>query len=206
MHVDEMNRRIEAEGPYVWCDPWDVEGVDFAAVKSWNERRWFSPVNVKIEEEEETPDEVIVEYLCSVITRILNLRLYRKQTEPDLDIDGVKLVKSIVFLVCEMGSSYAATIMGMQRRLVKPADAKECFALVKDAYDSSTWFVRDILRDFIIDLFEFGPLWEDEPYGGRFSELWTEEELTFLHQVFENGYLTIDKEDASLFVDGTKRW
>lgn len=205
MHVDEMNRRIEAEGPYVWCDPWDVEGVDFAAVKSWNERRWFSPVNVEIEEED-TPDEVIVEYLCSVMTERWYVETYRKPVGPGLDFDGVRWVKAVVFLVCQTGSSYAAVILGMHREIVKPADAKECFALVKDAYDSSTWFVRDILRDFIIDLFEFGPLWEDEPYGGRFSELWTEEELAFLHQVFDDGYLTIDKENARLFVDGTKRW
>lgn len=197
MQLSEMNERLDSEGPFVWCDPWNVKGVDFTVVKACNEKRWFRPLNVE-EELEETPDEVIVEFLMYAI--ISHERLKTPA------IDGLRFVKAVLFLVCEAGSSYAANILVAKRELVQEQDARECLALLKGAYSSSTWFIRDILRDFILELFCFGPLWEEEPYGGRFRDLWTEQELAFLHHVFDDGYLTIDKEDASLFVDGTKRW
>jgi len=58
------------------------------------------------------------------------------------------------------------------------------------AHEDSNSFVQDILRDYILELFQYGDMW-DEP-NGKFYESLNSSHNEFLEQIFNEGYITLN--------------
>lgn len=201
MHLNNLGKIINSDGPFEWIDPELIEGIDPYTLKISNERKWFRKNNIS--DDIETEDEIIVDYLCEcLLERKMDIE-NRRSIPHALDIDAVMLVKAGIFLICDLGSSYAGTNLAVWRDLITDRNARKCLDLLCSAYERSDPFVRDILRDFILNLFRFGPLWD--PPEGTFSTVLTNEQNKFLTLIFEKGYSTINNQDARFFSDGSKR-
>jgi hypothetical protein len=201
MHLNDLEKLVNSdEGPFAWMRPDCVQGIDITAVKEMNELRWFQ--KLKLGDDDDTPDEIIADYLSRCLIRRHILMDDKEPLPSELEIDGVMLVNACIYLICELGSSYAAFRLSIYNELVTEDNVHTCLDLAADAYENSTGFIRDILRDFILDMFRYGPLWQEE--GGYFTDVLTPEQNDFLKRVFDQGYLTLDNEDGRLFADGSK--
>lgn len=201
MHLNDCEKIIDSDGPFRWVSPEIVEGFDSASLKADNELKWFRKGDFA--EDVEGADEIITDYLCECLLERKTLLDNERAIPPVLDIDAVMLVKAGVHLICDFGSSYAGTHLSSWRELLTTSNAGACLDLLARSYEGVDSFIRDILRGFILELFCFGPLWN--PQKGIFSAVLSDEQNKFLHRVFENGYSTIDNQDARLFSDGSKR-
>lgn len=201
MHLNDLENNIDADGPFKWIDPEVIEGIDSIGLKANNERKWFrKSVDA---EDVEGADEIVTDYLCECLLEQRMLIDGEEAIPQKLDIDAVMLVKAGIYLMCDFGSSYAGTHLSSWRELLTTSNAATCLDLLASAYENSGSFVRDILRDFILELFRYGPMWE--PQEGYFSKVLSDEQNSFLSLVLEQGYSTIDNQDARSFADGSKR-
>lgn len=197
MCLNDLKKALANDGPYTWLKASEVGGVDVQGVIRANKENWFSERTTHMPLDD-SPDQVIADYLCDCLAW--------QDLGDDSEVGhgervtGLSLIENAIFLIGAMGSSYAAVSLVMWRERIVSEEAQECLALLLEAYGSSVGFVRDILRDFILDLFCFGPLWEDEPFGGTFAELWSFEELDSLKTVFQNGYETLDEEVSNWYI------
>ncbi|WP_444933682.1 hypothetical protein [Microbulbifer sp. JTAC008] len=201
MHLKDCEKIIDADGPFRWVYPGSIEGFNSAALKSENERKWFRKGNFS--EDVDSADEVITDYLYECLLERKNLIDNEESITVALDVDAVMLVKAGICLICNFGSSYAGTHLSDWRELLTTNNASTCLDLLESAYEDSDSFIRDILRDFILELFRYGPLWD--PQEGYFSKALSDKENKFLSLVLKQGYLTISNQDARLFVDGSRR-
>lgn len=201
MNLNDLANTIKANGPFKWIDPKSIEEIDPVALKFNNEHNWFC--KFVIVENIEGADEIITDYLYECLLERKMLIDKGKPIPKGLDIDATMLVKAGIYMICHFGSSYAGTHLSSWRELLTANNAGVCIELLISAYKKSHSFTRDILRDFILELFRYGPLWE--PQIGYFSKLLSDHQNNFLNIVLENGYLTIDNQDARLFIDGSKR-
>jgi len=201
MRLSELRDRINCDGPYEWVDPQLVD-LDTAFVKELNRRKWFCKYDLT--EDSESEDEVITDYLYECLLEQKNLTDSGKIIPPELNVNAVMLVRAGIYMISNLGSSYAATHLSSWRELLTASNSNQCFDLLSEAYKKSDSFAQDILRDFILGLFQYGPFWESP--DGVFSIELGDKKNAFLKAIYERGYCTIDNEDLRLFVDKSKRF
>ncbi|MDM3872124.1 hypothetical protein QSV34_12280 [Porticoccus sp. W117] len=202
--MNDLNKDLENPDEAIlrWLRPIDVSGVDSESLLKLNEKKWFA-TGLR-DDENETADEIITDYLRECLSRQDKLVSENKDIPKDAVIDAKMLVDAAIFLICFLGSSYAATLLSWSRELISPDNASDCLVDLSEAYANSQSFVRDILRDFILEIYRYGPLWGDE--GREVFNTLNDDQQLFLKTVFDDGYLTIDKNNARLFESGQERW
>ncbi|MBU2714347.1 hypothetical protein [Zooshikella harenae] len=201
MHLNDLINKLEQDGPFEWVSPEMIEDFDFVKLKAKNELKWFQKSNPS--EDIESPDEIITDYLCECLLERKFLIDNGRSLPLVLDIDAFMLVEAAIYLICKLGSSYAGTHLAGWRDLLTSNKASGCLDLLAKAYTNSNSFVRDILRDFILELFRYGPLWT--PSKGAFFNSLNDEQNSFLRLALLNGYITINNKDSRYFIDGSMR-
>lgn len=158
MHLIELNKRLENDGPYIWIEPHSIEGIDLDLLIENNRKRWL---NKRTEDGIETEDEIIVDYLWDCL-------MEQKRREEENDevvgiekINSIALIEAAVFLITKMGSSYAATLLATFRDLLIPEEMDDCFIMLKSALESVDDFRLDILEYFILELFQTRPTFKE---------------------------------------------
>lgn len=206
IHIDNLSKRLSDYGPFEWVFPENVLGIDKDKVRNINKEKWFSSKagidDLAIENESE--DETITDYLLDCLSE-QNLGIDENlKTEKSMKIDGITLVKTAIELICGFGSSYAGVLLTTYRELINESNVQECMKLLKNTYEKSMEpFIKDILRDFILDIFEFGPLLNNA--SGKYYKFLNKDSNDFLKKIYDHGYFTINKDDARYFSNGKKR-
>ncbi len=97
-----------------------------------------------------------------------------------------------------------ATLLTHFKNIISSNVAQDCMDMLIKEYDSiKDLYIKDMFRDFILEIFEYGPLWESKTSKYKFLD---HNSFFFLHQIFKNGYYTINNEDARYFSNGKKRF
>ena len=207
IHIDEIRQRVtdHEDGPYDWVDPRNIAGLDLEDARRENKEEWFIQVTrayvESIGEGEDTDDGVITDYLRDCINGQNSTCICQKKLVPITDF---MFIDAAIFLIEEMGSSYAAVILIVYRKIVEKENLQACFDMVRQALERTREpFIIDIWRDFMLDLFEFGPLWHAKTSPSRYLD---KASVDFLQQILDDGYVTIDNKDARYFSDGRARW
>jgi hypothetical protein len=200
-YIRDIHERVIEYGPYEWIDPKDIKDLDLDLIKAKNKKDWFGVANVEDISDEESDDEIIVDYLVDCLSE--------QKSDPTSSIkipqiNELMFLEAAIFLICELGSSYAKTHMAKFKTLISEQKSQECINLVIANYKNiSELFIKDIYRDFVLEVFEYGPLWE---WSNSKYKILDQHSNKFLEQIFKNGYFTIDNDDARYFSDGTKRF
>ena len=202
MHLSEIKHRIDSEGPFYWVSPDQITGISTSKIKLCNQEKWFRRIDSPNSIESE--DEIITDYLYECLLQNEAVLPSNTEISQNIRVDGITFIQGSIYLICQLGSSYAATHLSHWRNLVVEDEASHCLMLLSSAYRTESSFIRDILRDFILDVFQFGPLWE--PAEGVFANILGHEQNSFLKEILDNGYLTINNQDARYFSDGSKRF
>ncbi len=206
MHLNDLKERIETDGCFEWIHPKMVGGIEPYKLKVYNENKWFRRSEIKDSDSYESEDEIITDYLYECLIERKMLIDNGEDIPEALNVNAIMLVKAGVYLICDLGSSYAGTHLAHWRELLSKGDVSDCLDVLISAHGvTPESFIRDILRDFILELFSFGTLWGYHENEGKHSALLSNEHNDFLRKIFSDGYSTIDKHNAKLFIDGSKR-
>ncbi len=198
ININELSERVENYGPYEWVDPKNICGTDVYKTKAENRKKWFG----RFCETYESDDEKIADYLTDCLLDCEGLRM-KENSSVYININGKMLVEAAICLICEYGSSYAGVHLSIWHNLINDKNAQECLDLLVSAYEKSEPFVKDILRDFILELYRIGSLWTSD--NDCYEKILDKNSNDFLKRIVKEGYLTIDKRDARFFVNGSKR-
>ena len=189
MHLNELVETLEGEVECAWIDPAVIKGINKEETFLANRKKWFRSISEYTGSYDfETQDEIITDYLCDCISaRNVTLK-YKEKIPAHLKIDGYKLVKALIFLIFELGSSYASTNLSAYRDLINDDNASESFDSLVDAYERSDSFIKDILRDLILSLYCYGPMWQNNK--GDFFNVFNQHQNAKLKEIYKNGYST----------------
>ncbi len=199
MHINEIVKRLENEGPYKFVHPDKILGIDSDKIMDKNRIKWYS--KIKVDEGDDLGlDTEIAEYLDQILLEQENLQ--KKGYSPKM-LNGLTFVDAIISLICRFGSSYAGYNLSMWSCLLNERNAQDCLDALRSAYEKSDDFITDILRDFIIDFFRYGSLWLPEDRVCVNSL--TKDSVGFLAQLSKSDYVTFCKSDARLFKNGSPR-
>ncbi len=202
MHIKEIIRRLNNYGPYEWIHPKNIEGLEIDNIIKRNKTIWFSTLNVEdISDNDDEDDEAITDYLIDCYSEQL------RQTKASKNawlIDGIMVVDAAAFMISKLASSYAATHFPIFSDPINKKNAQICLDLLESNYSKTTeFFIKDILRDFILDLYKTGPLWDLKMSKKSYVDKNSQE---FLINIFKKGYYTINNKDARYFANGNKRF
>lgn len=200
-NIGDVHERVIECGPYEWIDPKDIKYLDLALFRDKNKKDWFSNANIEDMDDEESDDEIIVDYLVDCLSEQINEPTsFSKMSQ----INELMFLEAAIFLICELGSSYAKTHMAKFKTLISDKKSQECMNLLIESYKNiKELYVKDIYRDFVLEVFEYGPLWESSK--SKYKTL-DQNSSRFLERIFKEGYFTIDNNDARYFSDGTQRF
>ncbi len=193
---------MATDGPYHWIKPEEISGIDEKEVFSKNKTKWFKAWDGCVEDD--FADTVLADYYNDCVS-LRTIKLDKGQCIPrELDITGIDFIKVAIYLICNLGSNYAACVFTSNKKLVDEESAQPCLALMVDAFEKSEPFVKDILRDFILEVFKYGPLWSAVGSKGGFYQVLNLEQNLFLERIFKEGYITLSNVDGRLFADGRR--
>jgi hypothetical protein len=198
INVNDLQKAIDQYYIDLIPQPWvhldELQGLDISGIFSKNQRCWFTPTSCEEEQGCNDLDDdhfIITEYITDVF---------------DISKNGsaMLLVESAIFLIGTLGSTYAAYMLGHPiDSLITRYNARECLEPLMSAHKASRSFVRDIFRDFILDLFLAGGYFAPDNEGKSiFFEVLTDEQNTFLKNIYDQEYITLSNEDGRLFADG----
>lgn len=68
MQLTELKKRVNDEGPFVWIEPHAIKGVNLDKVLNENRNKWLNKHSQ--DDEVETQDEIIVDYLWDCLTEL----------------------------------------------------------------------------------------------------------------------------------------
>jgi len=72
--------------------------------------------------------------------------------------------------------------------LINDDNASKSFDSLVDAYERSDSFIKDILRDLILSLYCYGPMWQNNK--GDFFNVFNQHQNAKLKEIYKNGYST----------------
>jgi hypothetical protein len=189
------NRLADDDGVWPWVDPQSVEGFDREAAFLAAKMNWFRISN--------RPD--LTESAVEVIPDYLNFVLSQASRVKGQLIPGARFLDAVIWLIQNLGSSYACSTLAVWRTLVREIEPQAAISPVMRAFEqSSEAFVRDILRNMLREYFDVGglfPGWQTRLEGQVEAEL-----LASLEALVHGGYETIDNTDARYFSDGRPRF
>ncbi len=170
-----------------------------------NRGRWFSPYNPDIKEPN-NPADILTNYFndCVLQKNFNNIFAFdeNNNVQPPPDISSEDFIQAASYLICDMGSSYAAHTLTVYRELITHENAKLCFETLYDRYADAEPFIKDLLRNFFFEIFQYGPLWGNKE--SVFASALTDKQNAFFKTIFDRGYYTLSNTDGRLFADGRK--
>ncbi len=102
-----------------------------------NRGRWFSPYNPDIKEPN-NPADILTNYFndCVLQKNFNNIFAFdeNNNVQPPPDISSEDFIQAASYLICDMGSSYAAHTLTVYRELITHENAKLCFETLYDRY------------------------------------------------------------------------
>lgn len=189
MHLSEIDSANWNCGPYAWVRPSAISGVNAAEIKELNRESWFlsgKTLDIRVG----MVDHLIVDYLQGCLFAKRNLVQRNCEIPDTLHVGPRDIIDATVYLIEDLGSLYAAIMLVGVPEIDLGAQgiAESCLDELMQKYGSSDSFVRDIFRDYILDLYQFGPLWA--PPEGCYSKFLREDQDNFLKEIFDGGYVT----------------
>lgn len=188
----ELLRRIEADGPYLWVPAPLVGGYEVSEEFRNAKEEYFHPRFPS--EDYESAAQIISDYLDDCMRKA-------KLDHVAYPCSPAEFTDSALFLIAELGSSYAAVTLSTWRTFIC-RDLRYAIAATQGAFAAAEEpFVRDNLRTFVLETFDVGvlfPGWEE-----RMSSTVPPDLMDFLRRIAGSRYETLDPNDARLFVDGT---
>jgi len=123
LHINEIHKRVLEYGPYDWINPKDIIGLNSHLIKKINKERWFEVIDVSKISDDDTDDEMIVDYLEDCLSEQIN---NTTDGENIPQINGMMFIQATTFLICELASSYAATHLAKYKTVINEGDAQDC--------------------------------------------------------------------------------
>ncbi|MCZ4279669.1 hypothetical protein O4H49_02690 [Kiloniella laminariae] len=204
--IDILKDAVANGGPYCWVSPEDVGGIDRQEVLANNRKRWFLSVKeYRLLRDDEfarghdPADVSLTEYLTDCLLERESLTAI----PPELRITGRDYVEAVRYMICELGSSYASNMLQMYRDLIDETNASACLVCLQEEFEPAEPFIKDILRDFILEVFQFGELWYEE---GKYKNVLTDAQNRFLRKIYDDLYYTYNNDDLRFFRDGSPRF
>jgi hypothetical protein len=204
MHLDDIEALEATVGPPVWIAPKEIRGIDEIGLKRANEEQWFSVANSSTRDIE-LPDLTVVLFLLRALRARTSFLEQGSEVPEQLDVSSSLLLEGVLHMISVWGSSFAATMFVGEKDIVSAVekDPEKSLDLMRSKYMEADPFVKDILRDFILDVLRYGPAWE--PTVGRYCSSLRDDQIAFLQHLSDGGYVTIDNADGRYFVDGRRR-
>lgn len=129
-----------------WIDPSSVTGFDVAGVFRRNEERYFTSDGYA-DEESETEDEIIQDYLMSCILSL------EQSGNP---VNAVTILDAAIFLIAKLGCRQVAHIWPFVRKYFDAQTFSLAYSKIRNIYEGSdSDFVRLLLADFTLDFFPY---------------------------------------------------
>lgn len=201
--ISEIQKRVFEGGPFEWEMPQDILGVNIQQIKKNNSDHWYNLEGKKSDSPEDPDydldDKIIVDYLSLCLSNFVE----KKTTIKTCTISEEMWLNATIYLICELSSSYANTFLSNYNSIIPDNKLQKCCDILMDCYKNiSEKHIRDIFRDFILHVFEYGPLWESS--NSKYKKLDTKSRL-FLKTIYQNKYETINNFDARYYSDGRRR-
>lgn len=170
--IDDIVKKLDnCERPYLWININNITGIDKQDEKNKNRKNWYA--------KEELFDMTFSngDYLTEYYKNCLD--------EPNCSISHEQFLDVIYFIVVELGCHAPATFLIDEDGIViNEKNASKVLSLLWGWYLSQqNDFVADILRDYIIELFQIGSLWGSNGQG-RFVDYLSEEENNKLKNLY----------------------
>lgn len=195
VYLSELVHCIDEDaGPVPWVEPDSVVGFERRAEFERAKTSWFR-LDPGLDLSA-SPVELIPDYIDHCLSRAA---FY--DAPP---ISGERLLDALIWLVRSLGSSYAVGTLAVWRGLVQEVPTQVALEKVLAAITQEPEpFVRDILRSLLWDYFDVGGLWPD--WQARLRGVVDPSVIDSIEALGQNGYETIDNEDARRFADGRPR-
>ncbi|WP_419905009.1 hypothetical protein [Kiloniella sp.] len=213
--LKELMRRNELGVPNLWLDIRSVTGFEKSFISINNFRKWFMPTHPLLKGRPDRADN-FTQYLLGCFQGPCFILDKEKKLQPTPALTGIDFIEAASYLICDMGSSTAAKKLTQHgKSLITLENAKSCLEILRLRHAEVENYIKDILRDFILDLFQYAPLEqpdlngeiEGEPGkgGSVFTKVLSNEQNEFLKEIFATGYHTLSNSDDDLFADGRPR-
>lgn len=200
--LEQIEIRYRELGPFQWLHPRNVEGIDTQRLKEFNKDRWFKMVCT--DEDSIREDLVVVEYLLACIRRSNDSMGKDTPYSGEIEITSDVILDAVAYMISDWGSSFAAVMFAVQKGLITEDNAERNFDMLLMAHGKAEPFIKDIYRDFILEIYRYGPLWK--PPTGAFSRSLRKDQNESMTRLFDNMYVTINNSNCRFFSDGRRRW
>jgi hypothetical protein len=163
MDIREIILRNAECGPFVWINPRLINGFSREALVKKNKSEWVHGY-AKEDEYPDNEDVAIVGYLKSCIQEMRDLEEAGHPVPDALKINTGEFLDSAVYMMTELRSSYAGTRLGFEQGFITSENCDEYLLSLRGIYFSfcDDAQLLDMLRDFILDQYKFGSLWDPE--------------------------------------------
>ncbi|POP43408.1 hypothetical protein CHU32_10035 [Superficieibacter electus] len=176
IRIEDIIRKLDNfECPYLWVNINNIIGIDKQAEKDKNRKNWYA--------EKELFDMTFSngDYLTEYYSECLK--------EPGLIISLKQFLDVIYFMIVELGCHAPATfLIDINGVVINRGNASKVLNKLWGWYLSQrNDFVADILRDYILELFQIGSLWGMNGRG-RFFNCLSKEENDKLNKLYTRNH------------------
>ena len=173
-------------GDYRWIHPKAIVGFDKKNARALAMQRDLGEGDYENSAEaefEETPDTLITDYLAKCLERRNACLKNGIPLSRHLNVTPLEYVDAILYLITDLGSSYACHILGATHfhddNFLSSQDARPILERLRIALQTTTdKRISNLVRDLILEIFHLGYPWTSNV--PRFDEVLMGEEKAFL--------------------------
>ena len=180
--IAEIEYREDNVGPYEWMDPATITGINEKFEKEKRRIEWEifearEPFIYDLDEDA-GPDVILTQYFDSCIE-------YYFDNNKLEQIEVQCFVNVALYIMINLGSHHPVLFLDNSKRITTEKNAKFILNEFKQVYQQTKEpFVRENLRDFILEKYKFGYGWIKPK--GKFADILSEEENGFLEFLLKN--------------------